>query len=621
MIAENAQVENDEFINIFCTPVLDKGETSSHHVDSSNMHTFYQHNPSEHRWTKDHPLEQVIGNPSQSVRARYLWDALEKNMFGSEYGEQDRKAEVLYEYETFKATEGELLLDTYLRYLQVINNLKKYGYLKDNCELNFKFLNNLQPEWKQYATMMRQNKNLLNINIDALYNILKQNQGDVNDAIKSKKKVVVITSDPLALITALLAKAFNRKNFYSKPTNNNLRTSSATSSANKKQEYVKYDYKKQEKKVDEKKRDISKVKCYNCMKEGYFAKDYKKAKVKDYDYYKTKIDSDQEINANMVFTAQMEKVLSDLEESSSSKEETIVEENGVTRPRKYSELTHAEAIQADCDVKAIKIILQGLPPGVYALENGVTRPIKYSELTHAEAIQADCDVKAIKIILQGLPPEVYALDDPWFKDKVLLVQAQANGQILHEEELAFLADPGIIEDPSPSYRPTKVEVPKELPKVSMDVFQRDNSVSNQSAPSFDQYYELNELKAQSQEKDTVIRKLKEINKSLSGNVNEDKVKKDIDEIETINIELDHRVLKLIAKNEHLKQNYKQLHDSIKPTHVRSKEQSLKDELRKLNGKVLVDNVFTTYTIAPEMLKVNLEPIAPKLLNNRIVHSD
>nr|GEV00899.1 hypothetical protein [Tanacetum cinerariifolium] len=36
-------------------------------------------------------------------------------------------------------------------------------------------------------------------------------------------------------------------------------------------------------------------------------------------------------------------------------------------------------------------------------------------------------------------------DDSWFKDKLLLVQAQANGQILHEEELAFLADLGITE--------------------------------------------------------------------------------------------------------------------------------------------------------------------------------
>nr|GEU65407.1 hypothetical protein [Tanacetum cinerariifolium] len=67
---QNAQVSDDEFINIFCTPIQDRGETSSHHVESSNMHTFYQRYPSEHRWTKDHPLEQVIRNPSQSVRTR-----------------------------------------------------------------------------------------------------------------------------------------------------------------------------------------------------------------------------------------------------------------------------------------------------------------------------------------------------------------------------------------------------------------------------------------------------------------------------------------------------------------------------------------------------------------------
>nr|GFB60027.1 hypothetical protein [Tanacetum cinerariifolium] len=68
--AENDQVADDEFINIFCTPVHDQEETSSRHVDSSNMHTFYQRYPSEHRWIKDHPLEQVIRNPSQFVRTR-----------------------------------------------------------------------------------------------------------------------------------------------------------------------------------------------------------------------------------------------------------------------------------------------------------------------------------------------------------------------------------------------------------------------------------------------------------------------------------------------------------------------------------------------------------------------
>ncbi|GJX27607.1 retrovirus-related pol polyprotein from transposon TNT 1-94 [Tanacetum coccineum] len=99
-------------------------------------------------------------------------------------------------------------------------------------------------------------------------------------------------------------------------------------------------------------------------------------------------------------------------------------------------------------------------------------------------------------------------------------------------------------------------------QLNQEIFQRDNSVSNQSAPRFNQYFELNELKAQSQEKDTVIKTLKERIKSLSGDMNEDKIKKDIKEIETINIELDHRVSKLIAENEHLKQTYKQLYDSI-----------------------------------------------------------
>nr|GFA03104.1 retrovirus-related Pol polyprotein from transposon TNT 1-94 [Tanacetum cinerariifolium] len=82
------------------------------------------------------------------------------------------------------------------------------------------------------------------------------------------------------------------------PTNNNLRTSSTSQSANKKQEFVKMDDKKVENKADEKKRDMSRVKCYNRKKEGHFAKDYKKVKVKDYEYYKTKSCLQRKIKMN-----------------------------------------------------------------------------------------------------------------------------------------------------------------------------------------------------------------------------------------------------------------------------------------------------------------------------------
>ncbi|GJV59557.1 retrovirus-related pol polyprotein from transposon TNT 1-94 [Tanacetum coccineum] len=167
----------------------------------------------------------------------------------------------------------------------------------------------------------------------------------------------------------------------------------------------------------------------------------------------------------------------------------------------------------------------------------------------------------------------------------------------------------------------KTELLNKKDFIEKEIYDKlDNSVSNQSAPSFDQYFELNKLKAQTQEKDTVIKKLKERIKSLSGKMNADKIKKDLEEIETINIELDHRVSKLIAENEHLKQTYKQLYDSIKPARIRSKEQSLKDNLRKLKGKALVDDTVMKHTIDPETLKIDVEPITPKLLNKKTAHS-
>nr|GEX11610.1 retrovirus-related Pol polyprotein from transposon TNT 1-94 [Tanacetum cinerariifolium] len=77
-------------------------------------------------------------------------------------------------------------------------------------------------------------------------------------------------------------------------------------------------------------------------------------------------------------------------------------------------------------------------------------------------------------------------------------------------------------------------------QLEQEIFQRDNSFSQQSVLSFDQLFEINELNAQSQEKDMVIKKLKERIKSLIGNIKEEKIKHELEEIKTINIKLDHR---------------------------------------------------------------------------------
>ncbi|GJU30554.1 retrovirus-related pol polyprotein from transposon TNT 1-94 [Tanacetum coccineum] len=68
--AEDTQFHQDEFINPFCTSVREIAESSSCDIDNSNMHTFYQPHDFEYRWTKNHLLEQVRGNPSKPMQTR-----------------------------------------------------------------------------------------------------------------------------------------------------------------------------------------------------------------------------------------------------------------------------------------------------------------------------------------------------------------------------------------------------------------------------------------------------------------------------------------------------------------------------------------------------------------------
>nr|GFD48812.1 hypothetical protein [Tanacetum cinerariifolium] len=60
-----------------------------------------------------------------------------------------------------------------------------------------------------------------------------------------------------------------------------------------------------------------------------------------------------------------------------------VEVEGVTRLKKYSELSDAEAIQADCDVKATNIILQGLPPEMRMQGTSLTKQERECKLYDA----------------------------------------------------------------------------------------------------------------------------------------------------------------------------------------------------------------------------------------------
>ncbi|GJY74925.1 hypothetical protein Tco_0479356 [Tanacetum coccineum] len=115
-------------------------------------------------------------------------------------------------------------------------------------------------------------------------------------------------------------------------------------------------------------------------------------------------------------------------------------------------------------------------------------------------------------------------------------------------------------------------------QLNQEIFQKDSLSNNQNALEILEYFENNDLKAQLQAKDTTICKLKEHIKSMRENDKKEKVKQEMDENETINIELEHSVAKLLYESEplhkeieHLKKIYKDQFDSIKKTRAFSKE--------------------------------------------------
>ncbi|GJY28006.1 integrase, catalytic region, zinc finger, CCHC-type containing protein [Tanacetum coccineum] len=146
-------------------------------------------------------------------------------------------------------------------------------------------------------------------------------------------------------------------------------------------------------------------------------------------------------------------------------------------------------------------------------------------------------------------------------------------------------------------------------QLNKEIFQKNNTSVNQTEPLFDQLFELNNLKAELQAKDMTIKKLKAHIKRVNETSTSESMKKDLDETETINIELEHRSVEISDLNAQLQEKVFVI-------------TTLKNDLRKLKGKDKVDNaaqMLNATTMAPGMYKLDLIILAPQVKNNKESH--
>nr|GEW64836.1 hypothetical protein [Tanacetum cinerariifolium] len=156
----------------------------------------------------------------------------------------------------------------------------------------------------------------------------------------------------------------------------------------------------------------------------------------------------------------------------------IIEENRVIKTKKYAEFFAAEKIQADCDIKATNIILQGFAVPIFSPRDDLIVclnkqmdflidvdssrfPSTNNQLRASSNPRNKATIQDGKVTVQqvqGRQGQSYfgeghtarqctQLKRPrnvaWYKEKAMLAEAQEAGQILDEEQLVFFTDPGV----------------------------------------------------------------------------------------------------------------------------------------------------------------------------------
>ncbi|GJS91715.1 retrovirus-related pol polyprotein from transposon TNT 1-94 [Tanacetum coccineum] len=197
-----------------------------------------------------------------------MWEAIERLQQGESLNIQDVKTNLFWEFGKFTSRNGETMESYYTRFYKLMNEMIRNNLTVATMQVNVQFLQQLQPKWSRFVTMVKQQHKLDEVSYHKLFDILKQYQKEVNEL---HAKRIAKNANPLALVAAaqpyqdpqrdsqtntplsesaskedsdpkqaqkdkemqknlaLIEKYF--KKIY-KPTNNNLRTSSNTRNKN-----------------------------------------------------------------------------------------------------------------------------------------------------------------------------------------------------------------------------------------------------------------------------------------------------------------------------------------------------------------------------------------------------
>nr|GEX54865.1 hypothetical protein [Tanacetum cinerariifolium] len=629
--------------------------------------------------------------------SKELWERIQLLMQGTSLTKQERKCKLYDEFDKFAYKKGESLRKFYLRLSLLLNDMNIYNMKLEQFQVNIKFLNTLPPEWSKFVIDVKLVRDLHTTKVDQLHAYLGQHKFHANE---KGDDLIDAINHMMSFLTAVVTSRYP-------PTNNQLRNSS-----NPRQQATINNGRVTVQPIQGRQKNLAAstskpytsgpsgnnsgkqrtVVCYNYKGEGHMLKQCTKPKRKrDEAWFKDKVlliafmanlshyGSDNLVGVhnldnmtnNVINQAVQAMSISEQSNIMNQSETEITSDSNIIPYSQYFEpklydgsviqKTKAIVIQDSEETLMLeeeslfKMVQKQKDPMMFKKKVN-TKPVDYAALnqlsqdfeTRPTQVEVPNELPKVSMVNSSLKKLKYHLarfdvavkqhrvESNRFQDKIKEVLNE-NEQLLEQAISKDIVNIVVTANVNNAYEPVN-----ECERcVTLETELQKDFIKNECYDKlFKQYTTLEKycISLESQEKDIIIKKLKERIKSLSGNLKEEKIKHELEEIETINIELDHRVTKLVTKNDHLKQTYKQLYDSIKSSHIRSKEQcddlikqfniksaensdlnaslqekvlvitALKDTLRKLKGKDVVDEAVALHPINPELLKINVAPL-------------
>nr|GEV45620.1 hypothetical protein [Tanacetum cinerariifolium] len=332
------------------------------------------------------PLE-VYALVSTYKVAKELWERIQMLMQGTSLTKQERECKLYDEFDKFAYQKGETLLDFYLRFSLLLNDMNMYNMKMEQFQVNMKFLNTLPPEWFKFVTNVKLVRDLHTTNVDQLHTYLGQHEYHANEVRLMDER----TSDPHALQQASIYKTSSYATSYHTP------------------------------------QFVSQGSSLSNLSISYPVND-----------------TSSTVNHNVYMA------------SSSAPQidyAPIVHHSSEYSPPKTG-LVVLVFQKGDNPIDTINHMMSFLTAIVTSRQNsmsaGSSRPFALGSggASGKQRVIICYNCKGEGHMSKQCTKPKRKRDVEWFKDKVLLVQAQANGHVLQDEELEFLADLGTAESSS-----------------------------------------------------------------------------------------------------------------------------------------------------------------------------